>query len=101
MPLLNVVEAQQDLPAVMAVMALSDPDLLAFRSEYLIKFPISRMQHTLFSILVDSVPTAILLEDGQIREKWTGQMPESYMERICGFFEAVAPGATGRKVFGG
>jgi hypothetical protein len=100
-PLLNVVEVQQDFPSVTGVLSLSAQEVDEFKSEHLIHFPIARMQRTLFSILADSVPTAVLIEDGMIREKWMGKMPDSYMERIHGFYDAITVGATEQKAFGG
>jgi hypothetical protein len=100
-PLLNVIEVQQDFPGVMGVLALSAPEVDEFKSEHLIHFPIARMQRTLFSILAEAVPTAVLIEDGKIREKWTGKMPEPYMERVRGFYEAIGAETPTRKVFAG
>jgi hypothetical protein len=43
----------------------------------------------------------VLIEDGKIREKWTGKMPEPYMERVRGFYEALGAETPTRKVFAG
>ena len=42
------------------------------------------------------------VEDGKIRQKWYGEMPQEYVDRIRQFFEAVAPPKQNRaRAFGG
>ncbi len=88
-PLLNVLEVQPDLPGVIGVMSLNDREKEQFLSEHMIRFPIVRMHQGLISLLARAVPTAVLLENGAIVRHWEGEMPESYLERIRGFFQAI------------
>jgi hypothetical protein len=88
-PLLNVIEVQPDLPSVVAVMSLQGDELQGFLREHLIAFPVTHMPQSLVSLMVNAYPTAALLENGLIKEKWIGELPESYMDRVRGFFDAI------------
>jgi hypothetical protein len=88
-PLLNVIEVQPDLPSVVAVMSLQGEELQGFLQEHLIAFPVTHMPQSLVSLMVTGYPTAALVENGRIAEKWVGEMPQSYMDRVRGFFEAI------------
>jgi hypothetical protein len=90
-PLLNVIEVQQDLPSVVGVMSLEGESLDAFLHEHVIRFPIAHMPQSLVSLMVNAYPTAALVENGRIVEKWIGEMPTAYVDRIREFLEAVAP----------
>jgi hypothetical protein len=100
-PLLNVLEVQPDLPGVMGIMSLNDAQRQQFLSEHMIRFPIIRMHKGLLSLLARAVPTAVLLENGIIARHWEGEMPESYLERIRGFFGAIQTRKTESPVFSG
>lgn len=88
-PLLNVIEVQPDLPSVVAVMSLEGEELRGFLSEHLITFPVTHMPQSLVSLMVNAYPTAALLENGRVREKWIGELPQSYVDRVRGFFDAI------------
>jgi hypothetical protein len=90
-PLLNVIEVQQDLPSVVGVMSLDGASLDAFLREHVIRFPVAHMPQSLVSLMVNAYPTAALVEDGRIVSKWVGEMPTAYVDRIREFLEAVAP----------
>jgi hypothetical protein len=101
-PLLNVIEVQPDLPSVVAVMSLQGEELHAFLHEHLIAFPVTHMPQSLVSLMANAYPTAALVEDGRVKEKWVGEMPEAYMQRVRGFFEAIsAPAKKPRGGFAG
>jgi len=99
-PLLNVIEVQPDLPAVSGVMSLGAAQLRGFLNEHMIRFPIAHMPQSRVSLMVNAYPTAVLIENGVIREKWEGRMPDEYMERVRQFFQTVAP-ARRSGAFGG
>ena len=88
-PLLNVIEVQPDLPSVVAVMSLEGDELRAFLGEHLIKFPVTYMPQALASLMAHAYPTAALVENGRVREKWVGEMPKEYVDRVRQFFEAI------------
>jgi len=88
-PLLNVIEVQPDLPSVVAVMSLQGEELRGFLSEHLITFPVTHMPQSLVSLMVNAYPTAALLENGRVTEKWIGELPQSYVDRVRGFFDAI------------
>ena len=101
-PLMNVMGTQKDLPDVMGIMSVTDSEMEEFKSQHLIHFPIARMEKLLFRSMTDAYPTAILLENGVISNKWTGEMPKDYFERIKQFFKAIAPDPVKKKqAFGG
>jgi uncharacterized membrane protein YphA (DoxX/SURF4 family) len=100
-PLLNVVEVQPDLPSVVGVMSLEGAPLREFLSEHVIRFPITYMPQSLVSLMVNAYPTAALIENGTVVEKWVGEMPQAYIERIRQFFDAIAPQKKSTASFGG
>jgi hypothetical protein len=88
-PLLNVIEVQPDLPSVVAVMSLEGEELRGFLSEHLITFPVTHMPQSLVSLMVNAYPTAALLDNGRVTEKWIGELPQSYVDRVRGFLDAI------------
>ena len=88
-PLLNVMSTQKDLPNVLSILALSDEEIEAFKAEHLVRFPIAQMDKLLFGYMVDSYPTAVLVEDGVISNKWLGEIPKEFFNRIRQFYESV------------
>jgi hypothetical protein len=90
-PMLNVIEVQPDLPVVSGIMSLDAGQLRGFLSEHMIRFPIAHLAQSRISLMVKAYPTAVLIEDGIIREKWEGRMPDKYVERVRQFFQTVAP----------
>jgi hypothetical protein len=99
-PLLNVIEVQADLPMVSGVMSLDAEQLRGFLNEHMIRFPIAHLSQSRISLMVSGYPTAVLIEDGIIRQKWVGQLPDEYTERVRQFLQAVAPERK-TKAFGG
>lgn len=98
-PFLNVLAAQAQ--PVLAVMRPGE--LEPFKQAFKIGFPIATMQPLLFSIMVDSSPTAVLLEDGRIAGTWTGELPPQYREHAHAVLSAVASASHGSRptVFSG
>ena len=90
-PLLNVIEVQPTLPSVVGVMSLEGEQLKGFLGEHMIRFPIAHMPQSLVSLMVSAYPTAALIQNGKVMQKWVGEMPKEYLERIQQFFEAIAP----------
>lgn len=88
-PLLNVMSTQKDLPNVVGILALSQEEIEAFKAEHLVRFPIAGMDKLLFGYMVDSYPTAVLIEDGVISNKWLGEIPKEFFNRIRQFYESV------------
>jgi hypothetical protein len=99
-PLLNVIEVRPEMPSVVGVMSLEGEQLQAFLGEHMIRFPIAHMPQSLVSLMVNAYPTAALVEDGRIRQKWVGEMPKEYLEKVRQFFESIAP-RKGASTFGG
>lgn len=100
-PLLNVIEVRPELPSVVGVMSLQGDPLQAFLGEHMIRFPIAHMPQSLVSLMVTAYPTAALVEDGRIRKKWVGEMPQEYLEKVRQFFDAIAPPRKNASTFGG
>lgn len=100
-PLLNILGTQPDLPKVTGVMSLDDDDVADFRAAHLVRFPIARMERKLSSAMLHAYPTAALVEDGVIVDKWEGRMPEEYLQRLQRFFDGIAPAETKQRRFAG
>lgn len=90
-PILNVMHTQQDFPRVLGVMSLTDEEeVAAFRREHLIRFEVAQMDALLFRQMVTAYPTAVLVEDGVIKDLWEGAMPEPYVKRVKMFYDSIA-----------
>ena len=89
-PLLNIIEVQPELPSVVAVMSLEEDELRAFLAEHLIRFSVTHMPQSLVSLMASAFPTAALIEDGRVTQKWVGEMPKEYVERIREFLGSIA-----------
>lgn len=86
-PALNVIHAQSDFPQVLGIMEFTHEELDVFRNELEVYFPLVSMDKRLFGSMVDSFPTAVLIEDGMISGKWIGKMPEEFLDRIVELYE--------------
>jgi len=86
-PFLNMLNAQADLPDVLAIMSLTPEELETFRDEQRVRFPLVVMDKILFGYMVDAFPTAISIEDGVITEQWIGIIPEKFLDRIKQIYE--------------
>ncbi|MBD2371117.1 hypothetical protein H6G63_30680 [Leptolyngbya sp. FACHB-402] len=88
-PLLNVMNTQKDLPSVIGIMSLKPEEIEAFKVQHLVRFPIVQMDRLLFGYLVDSFPIAVLVNDGVIENKWLGEIPKEFFNRIKQFYQST------------
>ena len=88
-PLLNIMNANPDLPNVMGIMTLNEAGIKEFKAKHLVHFPVVTMNKILFSYMVDGVPTAVLVKDGKMDSISMGQMPQEYFKEIQLFYRAT------------
>jgi hypothetical protein len=50
------------------------------------------MDKLLFGYMVDSYPTAVLIQNGAITNKWLGEIPKEFFNRIRQFYESAVFG---------
>ncbi len=84
LPVLKVVHHRADLPDVVGV--VSTPTVEAARDyaeSFSLNFPTVAIDRHPFGRLALILPTAVLLEDGIIREKWIGSIPEEFINEIA------------------
>ena len=81
-PFLKILATQKDLPDVLGVMPSSDDELDRYKADFKLRFPLAAVDKRLFPYLVDSMPTFVLIDDGVITGKWTGQLPGEYLARV-------------------
>lgn len=81
---LKVVHYRDDLPDVLGTIALTTVDEgQEFVDGYDLNYPIVAIEQKQHQKLgISFFPTAILLEDGVIKDKWLGVIPEYFIERI-------------------
>jgi hypothetical protein len=72
-------------------MSIQGEELQRFLAEHLIRFPVTHMPQSLVSLMANAYPTAALVRDGRVKEKWVGEMPKEYLDRVREFFESIAP----------
>lgn len=81
---LNVVHYREDLPFVIGTIALTSiEEGQDFVDNNGLNYPIVPIEQKQQDKLgISGVPTAVLIENGVIKEKWVGTMPEYFIERI-------------------
>jgi len=81
---LNVVHYREDLPEVLGAIALTSiEEGQEFIDNNGLNYPIVPIEQKQQEKLgINIIPTAVLLENGVIKEKWVGTMPEYFIERI-------------------
>jgi len=81
---LKFLQWQDDLPSVAGVVALNSVDEAQnFVDNYALNFPVAVVEQELYEKLrIEAVPTAVILEDGVIQDKWIGTMPMWFVDQI-------------------
>ena len=81
---LKVVHYRDDLPEVTGAIALKTIEGgQKFVDSYGLNFPVVALEEKQYDKLaIMVVPTAVLIKDGIIKEKWIGLIPEHFIQRI-------------------
>lgn len=81
---LKIVHACPELPDVVGVVAFTYYDELRyFVDRHELNFSVVALETSQYDRLgIDTLPTAVIVEDGTIREKWVAGMPLSFIKRI-------------------
>jgi hypothetical protein len=80
---LNLVHQLADLPEVVGVVAVSTDQLADYVSRSAVVFPIVAVRPWISARLSRGVtPTAVVLKDGVIQEKWVRAMPKPFTDRV-------------------
>lgn len=79
---LSLVHQLSDMPDVFVIIVLTDPKIEIFTPPFDILFPLIPVKQNIVENLVEALPTAVVLKDGIIQEKWLGNLPNFVMERI-------------------
>ncbi|MBC6420009.1 MAG: hypothetical protein GDA44_15210 [Prochloron sp. SP5CPC1] len=91
-PLMNIMNMQSDFPNVLGVMSLQEEELVEFKGEHLVRFPLKSMSKLLWGYMAKAYPTAVLVENGVIAKQW-----QEFLRRIQQFYQAVSLGETTKK----
>jgi drug/metabolite transporter superfamily protein YnfA len=89
LPLLNVMNTHQNLPQVMGILPISNDELETFKAEQRVRFPVVSIPKLLFNYMVDAYPTAVLIENGVITNKWEGEIPKEFLDKIKQSYESL------------
>jgi hypothetical protein len=88
----NAMVQSPKLPRVVGVVGTSKDRLESFIEEKGIRFPMANVAQSVTTRLVSAVPTAVLIEAGEIKRIWIGNMPPDFVDRFKNaFFPAAAP----------
>lgn len=81
---LKLVQWQDDLPAIVGIIDTENLEVgQDFVDSYGLNFPVVAVDKKLYKKLrIEVVPTAVVLADGVIQEKWIGLMPMWFINRI-------------------
>ncbi|NEP46587.1 MAG: hypothetical protein F6K25_20645 [Okeania sp. SIO2G4] len=81
---LKLVQWQDDLPAIVGLIDTDDIQKgQYFVDSYFLNFPVVAVDKRLYKKLkIEVVPTAVVLKDGVIQEKWIGLMPMWFINKI-------------------
>ncbi|HMB92459.1 MAG TPA: MauE/DoxX family redox-associated membrane protein [Rhodothermales bacterium] len=85
---LNLIHRVDGLPRVVGVIAGSAEDRKAFELEHAVRFPLAMLPRAYMNRLAPAVPTTLLIQNGNIQEKWVGHMSADFVER---FKKAIFP----------
>jgi uncharacterized membrane protein YphA (DoxX/SURF4 family) len=87
----NAMVQSPKLPRVVGVVGTSKDRLQSFIDEKGIRFPMANVAQSVTARLVSAVPTAVLIEAGEIKRIWIGNMPPDFVDRFKNaFFPAAA-----------
>ncbi len=81
-PVLNAVHAHPDLPAVLAGLGRTEEGDGGATAGAPFRFPVVKADALTMMRLAPVVPTAVLLRDGVIQERWVGGMAPAFGERV-------------------
>lgn len=83
---LKVIHNREDLPDVLGIISLASTSVEEgeeFVNSYDLNFPVGGLEAKKYQKLgIAGVPTAVLLQNGIIQDKWVGNMPKEFIERI-------------------
>ncbi|MCW5317045.1 hypothetical protein GTQ43_25465 [Nostoc sp. KVJ3] len=85
---LKVMHKHPAFPEVVGIMSASEETgqkFQAYIEEKSINFPVHLIEPSIFSLLVSATPTAVVLEEGVIKEKWNRGMPRETIEKLRTF----------------
>lgn len=81
--ILNTVHALPNLPAVHGVVSIPEHGLEDYRARAGVRFPVVAVSPWAAARLSRSItPTAVIVQNGIIREKWVRSMPKSFTDRL-------------------
>lgn len=82
--ILKLVHASHQLPNVLGIIAFTNYDEMRwFVDSNNLNFSVVALDTEAYNHLkIDTVPTAVIVEDGIIREKWVAGIPASFIQRI-------------------
>lgn len=86
----NAIDQGPTLPTVIGVMGISAERRDSYVRERQIRFEVSTIGESMMSRLAPAVPTTVLVEDGIIRQTWSGTPPVEFVQRFRdAFFPSV------------
>lgn len=81
--ILNTVHALPNLPSVQGVVTVPEHGLEDYRARTGVRFPVVAVSPWAAARLSRSItPTAVIVRDGIIREKWVRSMPKAFTDRL-------------------
>ena len=82
--LLKLAQWQDNLPAIVGLIDTENLQIgQNFVDRYFLNFPVVAVDKRLYKKLkIEVVPTAVLLKDGVIQQRWIGLMPMWFINKI-------------------
>jgi hypothetical protein len=80
--LLNIMDLKDQMPSVTGILSLKNKELIRFREENYVLFPLETMKPIIFNRMVTAYPSIVRLKEGLITEKWIGQIPIEIVREI-------------------
>ncbi|MEH1815622.1 MAG: MauE/DoxX family redox-associated membrane protein [Nostoc sp.] len=91
--ILRLVHYRADLPEVVGVVNCNVEAAKDYAKSYNLNFSIVVIKPFLFNKLAMAVPTAVVLENGVIKEKWVGTMPQKFVAEIASGSRSIPKGS--------
>jgi hypothetical protein len=78
----NAMVQSPALPHVVGVMSAPDADVREYIQKSAVRFPVVTISQSLMGRLTRAVPTVVIVDQGEIKSMWAGNMPPEIVDRF-------------------
>jgi hypothetical protein len=82
LPVLRVIHLRPNFPNVVGGLVGTQKEVEEYLRDHDLPFPVVAVQPSLASRLIEGFPSAIVLENGIVKDKWIGAMPWEFVNQL-------------------